>query len=121
MKPTRKSTFMQWIDGQLARDPEFRRHVEVALTELRLEQDLAALRAARGLSQAQLARLLGVSQPAVAKLESGKAKNLQVKTLVRVATALGGRVRIEIQPAARRRAAVPGRQRRAQPTPRRRS
>ncbi len=35
------------------------------MTELRLEQDLAALRAARGLSQAQLARLLGVSQPAV--------------------------------------------------------
>ncbi|MBI2555611.1 MAG: helix-turn-helix domain-containing protein [Candidatus Rokubacteria bacterium] len=50
---------------------------------MRIEQDLAPLREQRRLSQRDLARILGVSQPAIAKLESGKAKNLQLKTLLR--------------------------------------
>jgi transcriptional regulator with XRE-family HTH domain len=63
-----------------------------------LEQQLTALREARGLSQAQVATLVRVSQPAVAKLESRTIENLQVKTLVRMALALGTRVTIEIIP-----------------------
>ncbi len=55
-----------------------------------------ALREARGVSQAQLAKALGVSQPAIAKLESGKAKNIELRTLVRAVSALGGTVRIQI-------------------------
>ena len=91
-----KTPFMQWIDRQLDRDPLFRRHVEETLNKMRLDQDLATLRAARRLSQSRLASMLGVSQPAIAKIESGKVKNLQLRTLVRLATALGGRVKIEI-------------------------
>src|SRR3972149_430257 len=101
MKRT-KTPFMQWIDRQLDRDPLFRRHVE----------DLATLRAARRLSQSQLASMLGVSQPAIAKIESGKVKNLQLRTLVRLATALGGRGEIEIvkgQPRATAKAVRPSR------------
>ena len=71
--------------------------MEEALNEMRLEQDLVALREARGLSQSELAKRIGVSQPAVAKIESGQVKNLQLKTLVRTAVALGGRLKIEIQ------------------------
>jgi transcriptional regulator with XRE-family HTH domain len=37
-----------------------------------------------------------VSQPAIAKLESGRVKNVQLKTLARLAAALGGTLRIEI-------------------------
>jgi hypothetical protein len=44
-----------------------------------------------------------VSQPAIAKLESGTVKNLQLKTLVRVVTALGGRLQVEILPPLRAR------------------
>ena len=40
--------------------------------------------------------MLGVSQPAIGNIESGKVKNLQLRTLVRLATALDGRVKIEI-------------------------
>jgi transcriptional regulator with XRE-family HTH domain len=47
-------------------------------------------------SQAQLAKALGVSQPAIAKLESGRAKNIELRTLVRAVSALGGTVRIQI-------------------------
>lgn len=41
---------------------------------MRLEQTVAALRAERGISQRELTRSLGVSQPAVGKLESGRVK-----------------------------------------------
>jgi DNA-binding Xre family transcriptional regulator len=92
----KKTPFMRWIDEQLDRDPLFRQKVEQALNGMRIEQDLAALREAQGLSQTGLARMLGISQPAIARIESGKVKNLQLKTLVRLATALGGQVRIEI-------------------------
>ena len=95
---TTKTDVMEWVERQLAQDARLREQVEVRLSELRLEQQLAALREARGLSQRQVARLVGVSQPAVAKLESGTVKNLQLKTLVRMVTALGGRLQVKIVP-----------------------
>lgn len=88
---------MEWLDRELARDATFRQEVEALLAEMELEQDLAALREACRVSQAQLARRLGVSQPYIAKLESGRVKNLELRTLVRYATALGGRVRVTIE------------------------
>jgi transcriptional regulator with XRE-family HTH domain len=103
-------TVQEWLDAELSGDAEFRRQVEETLNHMRIEQDLARLRERRNVSQRQLAKILGVSQPAIAKIESGKAKNLELKTLVRYAVALGGRVRIAIdedermrpKPAARR-------------------
>jgi transcriptional regulator with XRE-family HTH domain len=92
----KKTSFSLWLETQLAADPSFQRQVEETLNEMRLEQDLVALREARGVSQAQLAKALGVSQPAIAKLESGKAKNIELRTLVRAVSALGGTVRIQI-------------------------
>jgi predicted transcriptional regulator len=50
---------------------------------MRIEQELVALRRASGLSQRQLAATLGVKQPVTAKLETGKARNIGLYTLVR--------------------------------------
>lgn len=96
MSTKRKDTFEDWFDTQLHADPDLSRQVEETLQTMRLEQDLVALREARGISQQQLARRLGVSQPAVAKLESGKWKNLELRTLIRTVSALGGTVKIQI-------------------------
>jgi len=93
----------RWLDAELGRDAEFRRQVEETLGRMRLEQDLAALRRRRNVSQRRLARILGVSQPAIARIESGRSANLEVRTLVRYAAALGGRVRIAIEPSNRER------------------
>jgi transcriptional regulator with XRE-family HTH domain len=49
------------------------------------------------MTQQQLAVLLGVSQPQIAKLESGRAKNLELRTLYRWATALGAKLSIGIE------------------------
>lgn len=97
-KPTQAATSMrEWMDTELARDPQFRREVEETLTGMRIEQDLAALRELRGVTQAELARMIGVKQPMIARLESGKAQNIGVRTLVRIATALGGQVHLAIK------------------------
>ncbi len=96
-RPATRRGVMRWAAGQLARDPGLAREVEARLAEMRIEQDLAALREARGISQSQLARMLGVTQPAIAKIESGRAKNLELRTLVRYAAALGARVHIAIE------------------------
>lgn len=96
-RPSTQRAVVGWMDDQLARNPSLARQVEARLAELRIEQDLARLRAERGLSQSQLARRLGVTQPFVAKIESGRAKNLELRTLVRYAAALGAQVRIAIE------------------------
>lgn len=88
---------MEWIDGQLKADPRLARKVDDLVNEMKLEQELTALREKRGLSQRQLAKLLGTSQPYVAKIESGRIKNLGVNTLVKYARALGGSVTIKIE------------------------
>ena len=109
MKTKRKGAFMKWLDAELARTPHLRRQVKARMNEIRLNQELAELRAERGLSQAELAKRLGVSQPAIAKLESGRVKNLQLETVVRWATALGGHIKVEVSRTSPRRKAVVGR------------
>ena len=88
-----------WIDKELADDPDFARDVDAELQAMRVEQELVALRQARGVSQRQLARMLGVTQPVIARIESGRSQNIGLQTIVRVARALGGRVQLRITPA----------------------
>lgn len=96
MKTTKKSELREWMDQQYAKRPGLKQRVDALMAEIEIEQELVALREARGISQSTLARMIGVSQPAIAKLESGKAKNVELKTLARYVAALGGRLKIEI-------------------------
>lgn len=91
---------MDWATRR-ANDPAHRDEIEALMMEMDVEQDLIALREAQGMTQVQLAKRLGVSQPVIARIESGKAKNLELRTLVRVAAALGARVRISLERAGR--------------------
>jgi len=88
---------MGWVETLERQDADFKRRVEEELATMHLEQQLVVLREGRGLSQAQLARVLGVSQQAIAKVESGEAKNLGLKTLVKHVLALGGRLEIAVR------------------------
>jgi predicted XRE-type DNA-binding protein len=93
-----QSAVMGWIDQELASDPSLNRQVEEMLNEMRIEQGLVALRERSGLSQRALAKLIRVEQPRVAKIESGRVKNFEIRTLCRYAAALGARVRVEFVP-----------------------
>src|SRR6266511_707790 len=80
--PTRRLTD---LDRELRKDPEY----EAALQELapyeEIARQLIAFRIENGLSQAELARRCGVSQPAIARLERGEHEP-RLATLRRVAT-----------------------------------
>ncbi len=57
--------------------------------------ELAARRRSLGLSQAEVARRMGTSQPAIARLEAG-GTNARLSTLHRFAEALGCRINVEL-------------------------
>ena len=95
-----------WLDLLVHHSPEFQAKVEEEMAAINVAQDLVALREARGLSQRQLAEQLGVTQSAIAQLESAEPRNLELLTLVRAATALGGRVDVSIRAHSTRRRLV---------------
>jgi transcriptional regulator with XRE-family HTH domain len=94
----KKTVFMKWIDRQLRADSQLAREVDELINEMKIEQELVALREKRGLSQRDLAERLGTTQPYVAKLESGRIKNLGLKTLAKYATALDARLTVRLEP-----------------------
>ena len=93
----KKSDVMDWLHAEVKRRG-LEKEVAIRFNELMLEQQLADLRKKRGISQAKLAKLIGVSQPVIARIESGGLQNLTVGTIVRTASALGGSVEIRIKP-----------------------
>jgi DNA-binding XRE family transcriptional regulator len=94
-------TLVEWMERRYAERPEMREQVEAIVKEMEIEQQLVALREERGLSQTAVAQRLGVSQPAVAKIESGREKNLAITTLVKYAAAVGATVSIKFHRDAR--------------------
>jgi DNA-binding XRE family transcriptional regulator len=93
----KKGDFMEWLRREVKRRGG-EKEVAVRFDELMLEDQLTALRRKRGISQAKLAKLVGVSQPVIARIESGRVHNLTIGTIIRTAVALGGRVEILIKP-----------------------
>jgi DNA-binding XRE family transcriptional regulator len=72
--------------------PQRKARVAARAAELKSEMALADLRRAREISQEELARVLGVNQPAVAKLE--KRTDIYVSNLRRYIEAMGGALEI---------------------------
>jgi DNA-binding XRE family transcriptional regulator len=92
-----KTELRAWMDKKYRKTPGLKSRVEALVEEMAIEQELIALREERGLSQRALAGLVGVKQPVIARIESGKTRNLELKTVVRIAVALGARVRIQLE------------------------
>lgn len=84
--------FEDWEAEQM-RDPEFR----AAAEELEPAYQVARMRMLRGLTQAELAKLVGTRQPGIARLESGKTEP-RLSFLRRVAQALRARLVIQLVP-----------------------
>ena len=93
----RTSELERWMKEQYRKSPHLKKRVDELVEEMSIEQDLIALRHERRLSQRALADLVGVTQPVIARIESGKIRNLELKTVVRIAAALGARVKILIE------------------------
>jgi transcriptional regulator with XRE-family HTH domain len=89
--------FDRYLEEQLKR-PEFREAYEELEEEYELAKQIIRYRLSRNLTQAQLAKLVGTSQPAIARLESGNHRNLTLGFLSRVARALEMRSEMRFRP-----------------------
>jgi predicted transcriptional regulator len=82
--------FEDW-EAQQLEDPEFREIAE----SLEPGHQVARLRLQRGLTQAELAELVGTHQSSIARLESGRVAP-RISFLQKVVDALGGEMEIKI-------------------------
>ena len=87
-----KTSFKDWQAEQL-KDPEF----VTALRELEPGYQIARLRIRRGLTQAQLAEMVGTRQPSIARLENGNSTP-SLSFLRRIADALDARIELRLIP-----------------------
>ena len=92
MSPVSKKIFKDWQAEQL-QDPEF----VAAASELEPGYQIARLRIQRGLTQAQLAEMVGTRQPSIARLENGSSVP-SLSFLDRIAKALDARIELHVVP-----------------------
>lgn len=79
------------------KDAAYRRAHDKLAPEFELAKTLIDARLRADLSQAEIAEKMGTTQPAIARLESGR-QVPSTKTLRRYADATGSRLRIELIP-----------------------
>jgi len=85
------------LRAELLADPAIRAEYDARAAEFDIASELIAARTRAGLSQEQLASRMGVSQSAVARIESGRHWPSRV-TLERYARATGARPVIRLLP-----------------------
>jgi len=81
----------QYVKEQIRRDPRFTKDLTEARAEMRLAVMIARLREERGWSQRDLARITGIKQPQIARIEKGR-QMPTLDTLWCLADALNARV-----------------------------
>jgi ribosome-binding protein aMBF1 (putative translation factor) len=88
-------SFKDYLQKQLA-DPEFRRAYEARMVVAELAMAVRRMREEEGLTQAQLAALIGVKQPMIARVERGSDQRTpRWDVLRRVGLALGKQLVLE--------------------------
>ena len=70
------------------KDKDFKKEYDELEEEYTLAKEVIELRTRKNLSQKELAELIGTSQPSIARLESGKYKNVSLSFIRKVAKAL---------------------------------
>ena len=75
-------------------DSEFRAVYEEVAVKLSIGEKIAELRHKRKMTQAELAKKVHTSRTAIARYESGKYDNYNLRTLKRIANALGTNLKI---------------------------
>jgi transcriptional regulator with XRE-family HTH domain len=86
------------------KEPKYRKAYEALEGEFVLASAVLEVRSRAGLTQEELARKMGTTQPVVARLESGRTRP-SMRTLERLAKATGSRLLIRFEPRDAKRAA----------------
>lgn len=88
----KKDFLDEFISARQARNPAFPAMVDAARDRRRMLRRLAEERERLGLTQTQLAAVMGTSQSSVARIEAGKG-DVKLSTVERYAATLGRKVR----------------------------
>ena len=81
---------------QMRDNPEYKAAYDALEQEFAIANALIQARSEAGMTQKDVAEKLGVSQPAVARMESGK--NISIKAIARYAKAVGRPINLSILP-----------------------
>ena len=79
------------------KEPKYRKAYEALEDEFAVAKAVIAARSRAGLTQTELARKMGTTQPVVARMESGRIQP-SMRTLQRLAQATGSRLMIRFEP-----------------------
>jgi transcriptional regulator with XRE-family HTH domain len=88
------------LRSRMLASPDVRREYDALAPEFDVARELIAARTRAALSQAELARRMGTTQSAVARLESGR-RLPSLTTLARYAEATGARAQVRLVPVAK--------------------
>ena len=85
------------LKTELLVKPAVRQAYDAQASEFELARELIAARAQAGLSQGDVAALMGTTQSVIARLESGR-RTPSMRTVQRYADAVGARAVVRIEP-----------------------
>lgn len=88
--------FFAHHEEKMRNNPEYKAAYDALEQEFAIANALIQARSEAGMTQKDVAEKLGVSQPAVARMESGK--NISIKAIARYAKAVGRPINLSILP-----------------------
>jgi len=92
----RGRTLKEYIAEQM-KDPAFKKAWHDLDPEFELLESMLKAREKAGISQSELARRMGIKQPALSRLERGGISKASVETLKKIAKALGARLVLKLE------------------------
>ncbi len=95
----RSSDAVAILNRMAGDDPSLLQSIEASRTNARVAQLIYVARADAGLTQAELAALIGTRQPVIARLEDADYAGHSLSMLQKIAAALGRTLQIEMPPA----------------------
>ena len=97
MKKSKALSHQKVMETYYKKDPGLKKRIEAGVERLRVIQQIIERREELGITQGELARRLGVSQPFISKIENDETSNLSLETLIKMAQALESEIEISIR------------------------
>lgn len=93
-----KTNYDRYLEKELKKDPSLKKEIKRAGVAVDISMQLYGLRKERGLTQEQLAKMVGVKQSNVARLENANYIGYSLTTLRRIARALKTELNVSFLP-----------------------
>ncbi|MBP9680691.1 MAG: helix-turn-helix domain-containing protein [Bacteriovorax sp.] len=91
-----KNQNKSWLSKKLT-DPKFKTGFEEEIEKLSIAEQLLRIRLQSGLTQAQLAKLIGTTASAISRYENAEYDRYELRTLKKIIAACGGNLKLIIE------------------------